>query len=115
MPLIRIETNQDIPDPVQHSILNRMTELVIKQLDKPREYVQITLVPKCAMAFGGSSEPAAFVELRSLGLPDSKPKAISAEVCSILQDQLGVSPKRIFINFFDMPRAHWGWNSDTFG
>lgn len=115
MPLIRIETNEEVSDQGREDVLNLMTELVVRQLNKPREYVQILLVEKCAMAFGGTTEPAAFVEIRSLGLPDRKPKAISGEVCQILRENLGIEPARVFINFFDMPKAHWGWNGETFG
>ena len=115
MPLIRIETNEEVSDQGRETILNLMTELVVRQLNKPREYVQIALTEKCAMAFGGTTEPAAFVEVRSLGLPDGTPKAISAEVCQILEENLRIQPNRVFINFFDMPKTHWGWNGDTFG
>lgn len=39
--------------------------------------------------------------------------AIQSSVTDLLEP-LGVDPKRIYINFFDMPRANVGWDRRTF-
>ena len=114
MPLLKIQTNQTVEPATRDAILTGMTNLIAEELDKPREYVQVVLEPDRTMAFAGTTAPAAFVELRSLGMPESKPKAFTAAFCGVLAEQLGVPPTRVFVNFFDIPRSHWGWNGNTF-
>ena len=115
MPLLKIQTNTDISDSQNASLLERGTRIIVDVLEKPLGYVQVLAEGKQAIAFGGSSDPSAFVELRSLGLPEGAPRKLSAAICALLEEELGISSKRVFINFFDMERADWGWDSGTFG
>jgi phenylpyruvate tautomerase PptA (4-oxalocrotonate tautomerase family) len=114
MPLLRIQTNAALEANQRPRLLRDLSGLVAKELEKPLGYVQVLVEPDCALAFAGTTEPTAFVELRSLGLPSNKPKVMSAALSRILKDQLGIPPSRVFLNFFDMPRQHWGWNGTTF-
>ena len=64
--------------------------------------------------FGGSDDPAALGCVYSIG-------AIAMEsngaITSAITEQLepfGVDAARIYINFFDMPRANVGWSKRTF-
>jgi len=115
MPLLKIQTNTDLSDAQNTALLDRGTQIVVEELRKPLDYVQVIVEGNQSIAFGGSKEPSAFVELRSLGLPGDTPKALSAAICALLETELGISPTRVFINFFDIERSHWGWNSETFG
>jgi phenylpyruvate tautomerase PptA (4-oxalocrotonate tautomerase family) len=115
MPLLKIQTNQPVTPDQSPGLLRDLTDLVVNQLNKPREYVQVLLEPETVQVFAGTDQPNAFVELRSLGLPDGKPKELSRALCQLLQQHLAIAPERVFINYFDMPRTMWGWNNDTFG
>ena len=115
MPLLKIQTNTDISESQSAALLERGTQLVVDELAKPRDYVQVVVQGSQSIAFGGTTESSAFVELRSLGLPDETPKALSAAICALLSDELNIPSTRTFINFFDIERANWGWNSKTFG
>ena len=53
--------------------------------------------------------------LRSLGLPEGTTAALSEAISQLLEDVLDISPKRVFINFFDLEHSKWGWNGGTFG
>ena len=63
----------------------------------------------------GSGQPTAFAELRALDLSESMAKPFSAALAGFLEEKLSISPNRLFINFFDIPRPLWGWNGSTFG
>ena len=115
MPLLRIQTNQSVAPDAVGPLLETLTTLVAQELSKPREYVQVVFEPDRPMAFAGTLDPTAFVELRALGLPADKTQALSAALCEAVHQQLGVAPDRVFLNFADVPRTHWGWNRSTFG
>ena len=65
--------------------------------------------------YGGTTDPAAFLYLSSLGSidPDTN-KATSAAVAEILEAELGVPAGRYYINFFDSERSNMGYNGGTF-
>jgi len=115
MPCLKIQTNTDISDAQSAILLDRGTQIVVNELNKPLDYIQVIVEGNQAIAFGGNQEPSAFVELRSLGLPGDTPTALSAAICALLQEALNIAPARVFINFFDIEHSNWGWNSKTFG
>lgn len=115
MPLLRIQTNQAVAADRRSALLPALTDTVAELLAKPPGYVQVVLETEVPMAFGGTTEPTALAELRSLGLPDAAPKAISARLCELFQEELGVPPDRTFVVCADHPRTHWGWNGGVFG
>jgi hypothetical protein len=61
-----------------------------------------------------TGEPAAFAELRGIGLPVSKTGELSRLICELIESGLGVPRQRIYINFADIPASQWGWNGQTF-
>lgn len=71
----------------------------------------VSITDKAAVLFGGTDEPAALGCVYSIGSISVKSNgAITAAVTAAI----GVPPDRIYINFFDMPRANVGWNGKTF-
>ena len=114
MPLLKIQTNAAVPAGKAEALLSQGTDLVVNEMNKPREYVQVVVEADMAMAFAGTGEQAAFVELRSLGLEEAQARALSEKICGLLEAQLAIAPTRVFINFFDIPRPLWGWNGRTF-
>jgi len=114
MPFLSLQTNATLADTARSELARELAELVSRELGKPMDYVQVHLQLGAFLTFAGTEEMTAFVDLRSLGLPPDKPPALSAALCGLLQKQLGVSPQRVFLNFQDMPRSHWGWSGRTF-
>ncbi len=88
--------------------------MVAEALGKPEEYVMVSFEPSSAMLFAGSAEPAAFLELRAIGLPVKKAGDLSRLLCELVAGELGISGERVFINFADVPANLWGWNGETF-
>jgi len=115
MPLLKVQTNRRLePDRLQE-LLTELTDEVAQLLGKPKQFVQIVAETGLPMMFAGTEEPTAFVELRTLGLMQDRIGPLTEALCRFFQEKVGVSADRVFINFFDMPRSHWGWNSRTFG
>ncbi len=114
MPYLSIQTNTDITVETRDTLLQQASQLVAQQLGKPESYVMVAIQPNSSMLFAGSDAPLAYLELKSIGLPEAKTADISASLCDLMQTHLGISRERIYIEFADAPRKMWGWNGGTF-
>lgn len=112
MPLLRISTNVRVDD--HHTTLAQASATVAQLLGKPERYVMVELQDQTRMMFDGSSEPLAFLELKSINLPEDKTTELSAVLCELIHTQLGISTERIYIEFANAQRHLWGWNQATF-
>jgi len=114
MPLLKIQTNTS-PDTLDRGkLVQNASALVAGMLGKPEQYVMVSLEHNDAMLFGGSNEPLAYLELKSIGLPESKTADLSARLAALIHDELQVPASRIYIEFADAARHMWGWNGATF-
>ncbi|OIO69050.1 MAG: hypothetical protein COW19_04320 [Zetaproteobacteria bacterium CG12_big_fil_rev_8_21_14_0_65_55_1124] len=112
MPYLSVQTNVSVAD--EAGFLSRISKQAARMLGKPESYVMVHIDADAAMLFAGSAEPLAYVELKSLGLPEGDTTAFSAGLCSLLQDELGIDAERIYIEFSGPERHMWGWNGATF-
>ena len=114
MPLLRIQTNATADDQKRQSLMKHASQQIAAALGKPEQYMMVSLEGGVPMTFAGSSEPTAFVELRGIGLPTAKARELSRLICELIESELGVARRRIYINFADVPANLWGWNGETF-
>ncbi|HEB56005.1 MAG TPA: hypothetical protein ENI98_06820 [Gammaproteobacteria bacterium] len=114
MPYLKIQSNLTIDKTDATRLLAEASKRVAHELGKPENYVMVALEPAQPMLFAGNSDPLAYLELKSIGLPQSKTPALSAALCSLIEEQLGIPAARIYIEFADAPRAMWGWDGGTF-
>jgi phenylpyruvate tautomerase PptA (4-oxalocrotonate tautomerase family) len=114
MPLLRIQTNSELPREQQRALLASASRLVAHQLGKPERYVMITMEHNPAMLFAGEDEPLAYLELKSIGLLADATGSLSRALCELVQEGLGISPERVYIEFSDAAPEMWGWNGGTF-
>ena len=114
MPYLKIQTNQTIDPAKAKTLLTESSKLVAAELGKPESYVMVALEPPIPMLFAGDDAPLAYLELKSIGLPESKTASLSAALCNLMEESAGISKDRVYIEFADAPRAMWGWNGSTF-
>jgi phenylpyruvate tautomerase len=112
MPYLHVHTNVEIKD--VDGLLRELSARTAKGLGKPEGYVMIHCSDRHPMLFAGTGEPLAFVELKSLGLSGAQTAGLSAQICDLLQQRLGIDPSRIYIEFAAPERAMWGWDKGTF-
>jgi len=115
MPLLRIQTNITIEAAAEQAILKQLSATVAHQLGKPEGYVMVMLEGGKAMFFAANDAPTAYLELKSLGLPQETTPSLSAALCEAISQQLSIPADRIYIEFSSPPRHMWGWNHTTFG
>ena len=114
MPLLKITTNQEIPAQQRPALLKAASTQVASLLGKPERYVMVSLETNGDMIFGGETSPVAYLELKSIGLPEERTTELSNFLCELINGQLGIPAERIYIEFSNAERHLWGWNSATF-
>ena len=114
MPYLNIQTNQKIDKAAGTSLLSSASKLVASELGKPESYVMVALETDIPMLFAGSDAPLAYLELKSIGLPEGKTATLSAALAKLMVETLGVSQERVYIEFANAKGAMWGWNGATF-
>lgn len=114
MPLLKIHTNQSLDQTAQMALLQKASARVAELLGKPERYVMVSLTSSEAMLFAGNDAPLAYLELKSIGLPGDTTPTLSAALCQLIGEQLGIAQERIYIEFSDAERHLWGWDGHTF-
>ena len=114
MPYLKIQTNQDVEDGKKLEIVEKASKLVATGLGKPESYVMVPLEPSTKMVFAGVAEPTIFMELKSIGLAESKTADLSKSLCDFAEEEFGVNKERIYIEFANANGSMWGWNGRTF-
>ena len=114
MPYLKIQTNRVIADDAKQEILKKASVLVSKNLGKPEKYVMVRIDPVQPMMFAGTAAPCAYLELKSIGLPESKTEALSKVLCQLMLDEFKIPSERVYIEFADAKDSMWGWDGGTF-
>ncbi len=114
MPYLKIQTNHELNAEGRAALMAKASRTLAESLGKPEQYVMIAVQDGTAMQFAGSDDPAAYMELKSIGLPESQTTALSQTLCDLVQTEIGVSRDRVYIEFTNAPRNMWGWNGATF-
>lgn len=115
MPLLKLQTSVQVPEPKREALLSSLSKTVARVMGKPEGYMMATL--DCgAICMGGKTQPAAFADVRGIGGFNPKVNAqLSKEVGDILRKELSIDPKCIYMTFTDVAAQNWGWNGGTFG
>ncbi len=114
MPYLKITTSQSIDAERKHNLLKAASKMVAAELGKPEQYMMVSAETPVSMMFAGTDQPCAFLELRGIGLPESKAGKLSQLLCGLVESQIGIPQDRVYINFADIKPSLWGWNGETF-
>ena len=112
MPLINLRTSLISVDD-DDGLLLQLSSLLAELTGKPEAYVMTLLETGVPMTFAGTTDPCAYVEVKSIGA--LRPPAMAAAVCDLISARTGIPANRIYIGFEDVPASSWGWNGSTFG
>lgn len=95
-------------------IMKACSKAIEQATGKPEAYIAVAITDKADVIFGGSDEPTALGCVYSIGAIAMESNGAIHSSVSDLLEPYGVAANRIYINFFDMPRANVGWNKKTF-
>ncbi len=114
MPYLKIDTNVSLSYDQKEELMGSCSQLLAQLLQKPENYVMISIRAGAHMLFGGTTDPCAYLEFKSLGLPESSTPVFSEAVSKLLSEQTGIDKGRIYTEFSAPERHMWGWNGSTF-
>lgn len=115
MPLIKVQTSVSQPEKsAAVALLKDLSAALAQQLGKPESYVMTALEADVPMTFAGTTDPVCYMEIKSIGLPDSKTKTLSQEFCQKINQSLNIPTNRIYIEFANASGNMWGWDKRTF-
>ncbi|MDR1508681.1 MAG: hypothetical protein LBS53_03510 [Synergistaceae bacterium] len=108
MPAVLIQTNTVYSESDRDKLLSGATKVMVEQAHKNEEAVMITLQHVDGV-MGNSTEPMAFVDVRSMvGIDHKTNNDISATLTPLLEETLGVPSHRVYFTFLRIPETCWG-------
>ena len=113
MPYINTTTSINITSEQEQIIKARYAE-ALSIIGKSEAYLMLGFNSGTSMYFAGKNDsPLAFVEVKFLGNATAdKLSALTGEICKILDEELYISPSKIYVKY--EPTQHWGWNGSNF-
>lgn len=114
MAYIRIQTNCYVDETFQDALLTALSQLVARRLGKSEAQVMITIQDSTKMCLGGTYDPAAFVELRSLELDAEDTTPLADAIAVDLKRYLQIPMDRVYIIFTGVTESMWAWHNNAF-
>jgi phenylpyruvate tautomerase len=114
MPYLIFKSNMKLSEEKRKQLFSDFKEFIINDLGKSEQSIMLACQDNISMVFAGTDDPLAFLELRSLRLPEEKTKDLSKAMTGIIRHNLEIPPERIFVNFFNVLPHMWGYNGSTF-
>ena len=114
MAYIRIQTNCYVDETFQDSLLTALSQMVAKRLGKSEDHVMITIQDSTKMCLGGTYDPAAFVEVRSLDLDAEDTTPLADSIAQDLKHYLQIPMNRVYITFTGVAESMWAWHDNAF-
>ncbi|MGA1868325.1 MAG: phenylpyruvate tautomerase MIF-related protein [bacterium] len=115
MPFINLNVSVPLSEDEKNALLTSLSTTIAQALGKPQQYMMVS-IETSAMMMSGQMGGAAFADIRSIGgLSSETNRRISQDVCTLLEERLGIAPARVYLNFTDISAHNWGWDKKTFG
>lgn len=113
MPFIQTKTNKTITAEQENQIKERLGKSA-SIIGKSESWLMLGFEDNCRMYFkGDNSKPMAFVEVKLFGsAPKSAYEKMTAEICTIFGDVLGISADCVYVKYEEV--ENWGWNGGNF-
>jgi len=115
MPCLSIRTNSPLNEQQQSELLDAASKIVASELRKPEEYVMVSFVHAPRMRFAGDESPTAYLELSSIGVPDSQRNPLVSALTELVVCTCKIKAARIFVVLADVQARFWGVNGATVG
>ena len=69
----------------------------------------------CPLTFGDDKKNCAYVEIKNVGdISADTARKISRQLCVLMEEVLGIDPKKTYLEFQESKRHLWGWAGKNF-
>ena len=114
MPYINLKTTKTLTPENCEKIKNAFGKAIECFPGKTEAWLMVGIEDGVKLWFkGDDSKDTAIVDVELLGSVSKEgSEKMTVEVCNILQNELGISPDRIYVKYKGY--ADWGWNNMNF-
>ena len=114
MPYINLKTTVKVSDEKCEKVKTAFGKAIECFPGKSESYLMVGIEGGAKLWFrGDASEDTAIVDVELLGAVNSAASEnMTKEICSILQNELGISPERVYVKYTGY--NDWGWNNRNF-
>ncbi|MBQ6163401.1 MAG: hypothetical protein IJK23_02890 [Clostridia bacterium] len=114
MPYIKLNTTAEVDEAKAEALKARFGKAIECFPGKTEQWLMVGIEDKQRMWFrGDNSADAAVVDVALLGSVSADASGrMTAEICRILEEELGISPDRVYVKYSGF--ANWGWNGGNF-
>ena len=114
MPYISLKTTKKVSDEKCVAIKSAFGKAIECFPGKNEAYLMVCIEDDKKLWFAGDdSKNSAVVDVQLLGAVNpSASNDMTAEICNILENELGISPARIYVKYEGYD--DWGWNGRNF-
>lgn len=113
MPYINVKTSVSLDDAKKEIIEKKLTDAISIIPGKGPNYFMCSVEDNISFMFHYDKAPTAFVEVKLLGKSTkSAYENLTTEICSILQEEAGVSGDYCYVQFNEC--EYWGYNGFMF-
>ena len=110
MPYVKVVYSGDAA--AAETLASALSKAASAGLGKPETYVMVKIEHCASLLFGGSTDPAAMVQIESVG---GSLSTIIGPITDAVVSYGGIKADRVFVNFTSYDRSFWGMNGTTFG
>ena len=115
MPLLKLETSVTLGKDKKTSLLSSLSRILAQDTGKPEGYVMVVIEDGASVMMAKKECAGALVDIRGIGgLSGGVNKKLSESVCALLQEECGIPPEAVYLNFTDVKAENWGFNNSTF-
>lgn len=109
MPFINVKTTAEL-DSAKKAVLNEeLCRITKESLGKGENWVMTGYEGNVSLAFQGSTDDIAYVEVKAFGTPSAAgADKMTAGVCQLMERELGIPASRTYVSYWGTNQ--WGWN-----
>lgn len=114
MPFIHTRVNRPIDAETEKKLSQALGQAISLLPGKSESWLMLQFEDNCRLYFKGDSpKPLAFVNVKLYGAADDADcEALTREITRILQDEMGVAPDGVYVEYDET--NHWGWRGVHF-
>lgn len=109
MPFINVKTTAALDSAKKATLNAELCRITEDCLGKGQNWVMTSYEDNASLAFQGSIENIAYVEVKAYGEPNAtEADKMTAGVCQLMEKELGIPVNRTYVSYWGTDK--WGWN-----
>ena len=113
MPFINVKTTKELDEATKATLNAELCRITKECLGKGENWVMTGFEGGASLAFQGSTQDIAYVEVKAFGAPSAQgADQMTAGVCQLMENELIIPAGRTYVSYWGTDQ--WGWTGGTF-